>query len=67
MATEKFVEKHPDLVIKYIRASAKAMKFMVAHMDETLDIITNEWKRPKEVTISAMKRFIYNPRITEEI
>lgn len=67
MATEKFVEKHPDLVVKYIRASAKAMQFVVSNFDETVDIVTSEWKRPKEVTISAMNRMYYDPRITQDV
>jgi len=67
LVTEKFAKEHPDLVVKHLRACANAMKFMVTNFEETVDILTNEWKRPEVVTVSAMRRFFYDPRITEEI
>lgn len=67
MATNKFVEKHPDLIVKYIRASAKAYQFIVNNFDEAVDIVVNTWKRPRDVTMAAMKRTYYAPRITKEV
>lgn len=67
LVTESFANKYPNLVIKYIRACAKAMRSLVTNFDESLDILTKEWNRPKDITRAAMERFFYDPRITKEI
>lgn len=67
MANNNFVKKHPDLIVKYIRASAKAYQFVVNNFDEAVDIVVASWKKPRDVTIAAMKRTYYDPRITKEV
>jgi sulfonate transport system substrate-binding protein len=67
LVTDSFANKNPHLVVKYIRACAKAMKYLITNFDESLDILTKEWNRPKDITKAAMQRFFYDPRITKEV
>lgn len=56
LVTNAFSDKHPDLVKKAVSLYAKAQRWAKEHPEEAADIVTKEFKLPKDVLISVIRK-----------
>ncbi len=67
MARTRFVEERPGDLVKFLRAMAKAMKFVREHPEETAGILAKVSGLDKGLCLNAMKRHSYELNLSDQM
>jgi sulfonate transport system substrate-binding protein len=60
---ESFLEKHPNLVKRYLQVQRSALSFMQTHPDKTFEIVANETGLSKDEVKHMYAWYDFNPTI----